>query len=246
MLEDTMTQHTVRAYDNELQDLARRISEMGGIAEEMLGKAVEALIRGDTGLAESVIAADARLDQMEREVNDRAIVAIAKRQPMAVDLRTIVSTIKLAADIERIGDLAKNIGKRVRAIAQPFNQQALVSGLTHLGDLTQERLHQVLDAYAQNNLEAALDVWRRDKDIDALHNSLFRELLTYMMEDPRNITFCAHVLFSAKNIERVGDHCTNIAETMYYMVTGQTLTEDRPRVGAVPHPEAVVSGDSED
>ena len=229
-----MTQHTVRSYDGDLQDLVRRISEMGGISERMLGDSVDALIRGDRDLAERVIAADARLDQMEREVNDKAILTIARRQPMAVDLRTIVATIKLAADIERIGDLAKNIGKRVRVIARPFQQQALVTGLAHLGQLTQERLRQVLDAFAARDLEAALDVWRRDKDIDALHNSLFRELLTYMMEDPRNITFCTHLLFCAKNIERVGDHCTNIAETLHYMVTGVNITEDRPRTGAVP------------
>ena len=234
-----MTDHTVKAYDIELQDLARRISEMGGIAESMLDKAVEALVRGDNGLAEEVIRTDTRLDLMEREVNDRAILMIARRQPMAVDLRFIASTIKMAADIERIGDLAKNIGKRVKAIGMPFHHQSLVNGVTHLGEMAQERLRMVLDAYAQKNLEAALDVWRHDDDIDALHNSLFRELLTYMMEDPRNITFCTHLLFCAKNIERMGDHCTNIAETMHYMITGHALVDVRPRAGAVPDEDGV-------
>ena len=233
-----MTQHTMKVYDTELQDLARRISEMGGIAENMLGRSVEALIKGDTVLAEAIIATDARLDQAEREVNDKAILVIAKRQPMAVDLRIIVSTIKIAADIERIGDLAKNIAKRVRAIGVPFHQPTLVTGITHLGELAQQRLRQVLDAFTRNDLEAALDVWRRDDEIDALHNSLFRELLTYMMEDPRNITFCTHLLFCAKNIERMGDHCTNIAEMMQYMLTGTSLIEDRPRTGAVIAAEA--------
>ena len=240
-----MTDHTVKAYDSDLQDLARRISEMGGIAESMLAKAVQALVRGDTRAAEEIIATDATLDVMEREVNDKAILTIARRQPMAVDLRMIASTMKLAADIERIGDLAKNIAKRTKAMGMPFHQQSLVSGVLHLGDLAQERLRQVLDAFAQRDLEAALDVWRHDEDIDALHNSLFRELLTYMMEDPRNITFCTQLLFCAKNIERVGDHCTNIAEIMHYMVTGKALVEDRPRQGTVPMADAA-SGDTED
>ena len=240
-----MAQHTVKAYDTELQDLSRRIAEMGGVAESMVARAVDALVRNDTSLGEQVIAADARLDQMEREVNEKAILLIAKRQPMANDLRLIVSTIKIAADIERIGDLAKNIGKRVRAIGAPFSQPALMNGISHLGNLAQERLRQTLDAYARNDLEAALEVWRTDDEIDALHNSLFRELLTYMMEDPRNITFCTQVLFCAKNIERMGDHCTNIAEMMYYMHTGQALLEDRPRTGAVPF-AANAAGDSED
>lgn len=240
-----MTDHTVRAYDIELQDLARRISEMGGIAESMLGKAVQALVKGDTKLAQEVIGTDASLDQLEREVNDKAILMIARRQPMAADLRFIASTMKLAADIERIGDLAKNIGKRVKAIGMPFHHQTLVSGVTHLGDMAQERLRMVLDAYAQRDLNAALEVWRHDDDIDALHNSLFRELLTYMMEDPRNITFCTHLLFCAKNIERMGDHCTNIAEIMHYMLTGQPLMEIRPRAGAIPD-VTNAAGDRED
>jgi len=239
-----MTEHTFKAYDVELQDLARRISEMGGIAESMLGRAVQALVKGDTHLADQVIGTDASLDAMERELNDKAILMIARRQPMAVDLRFIASSMKLAGDIERIGDLAKNIGKRVKAIGVPFMQQTLVNGVTHLGDMAQERLRQVLDAYANRDLDAAMEVWRHDDDIDALHNSLFRELLTYMMEDPRNITFCTHLLFSAKNIERMGDHCTNIAETMHYMLTGLPVTEARPRVGTVTADAA--SGDRED
>ncbi|HRJ69163.1 MAG TPA: phosphate signaling complex protein PhoU [Beijerinckiaceae bacterium] len=233
-----MAEHTVKSFDQELKDLAARISEMGGIAESMLSRAVESLVKGDTHLAEVVIQADLRLDALEREVADKAVLVIARRQPMADDLRFIVSSIKLAADIERIGDLAKNIGKRVKAMGHPFLQKSLLSGITHLGDLTLERLHQVLDAYANSDVAAALDVWQRDDDIDALHNSLFRELLTYMMEDPRSISVCAHLLFCAKNIERMGDHSTNIAEIIHYMASGKPLLQDRPRQGAVPDSDA--------
>jgi len=215
-----MTDHTVKAYDVELQDLARRISEMGGIAESMLASSVKALVRGDNMLADDVIRTDSQLDVMEREVNEKAILMIARRQPMAVDLRVIASTIKMAADIERIGDLAKNIGKRVKAIGMPFHQQSLVNGVTHLGNMAQERLRMVLDAYASRNLDAALEVWRHDDDIDALHNSLFRELLTYMMEDPRTISPSLDLLFLAKAIERIGDHSKNIAELIIYLVKG--------------------------
>ncbi|HRK24851.1 MAG TPA: phosphate signaling complex protein PhoU [Beijerinckiaceae bacterium] len=240
-----MVDHTVRAFDIELQDLARRITEMGGIAESMLGRAVEALVKGDLRQAEEVIGTDAGLDELEREVNDKAILLIARRQPMAVDLRFIASTMKLAGDIERIGDLAKNIGKRVKAIGVPFHHPSLVTGVTHLGDMAQDRLRQVLDAYARRDLDAAMEVWRHDDDIDALHNSLFRELLTYMMEDPRNITFCTHLLFCAKNIERVGDHCTNIAEIMHYMLTGGAVNQTRPRAGAVTEVDLAINGDTE-
>ena len=233
-----MADHTVKSFDQELKDLAARISEMGGIAESMLARAVESLVKGDVRLADSVIQSDTRLDTLERDVAERAILTIARRQPMADDLRFIVSSIKLAADIERIGDLAKNISKRVKVLDQPFLHKSLVAGITHLGDLALERLHQVLDAYANRDVEAALDVWRRDEDIDALHNSLFRELLTYMMEDPRSISVCTHLLFCAKNIERMGDHSTNIAETIHYLATGHPLTQDRPRQGAVPGSEA--------
>jgi phosphate transport system protein len=144
-------------------------------------------------------------------------------------LREIVSAFRIAADLERIGDLAKNIGKRVMAVSGGFRPQQIVTGLQHMSDMALEQLKDVLDAYAQHDTEAAMDVWRRDDAIDALHTSMFRELLTYMMEDPRNITFCTHLLFCAKNIERVGDHTTNVAETIYYLVTGQSLSGERPK-----------------
>ena len=154
---------------------------------------------------------------------------IARRQPLAIDLRETISAIRISGDMERIGDLAKNIAKRALAIAGQFQPQKIVVGVQHMGDLVLGQLKDVLDAYAQQDEAKALDVWRRDGAIDALYTSLFRELLTYMMEDPRNISFCTHLLFCAKNIERIGDHTTNIAETIHYLVTGETLTTERPK-----------------
>jgi phosphate transport system protein len=196
----------------------------------MLSNAIQALVRGDTDLAQRVIETDHRLDVLERDVEEKAILTIAKRQPMAVDLRAIVSSIRLASDMERIGDLSKNIAKRVVAINGQFAPQKIVGGVVHMSELALDRLKRVIDAYAQRDVAAALDVWNHDEEIDQLYNSLFRELLTYMMEDPRNIGFCTHLLFCAKNIERIGDHATNIAETIHYMVTGTAISTDRPRV----------------
>jgi phosphate transport system protein len=224
-----MTDHTVKAFDTDLDSLRSKIAEMGGIAEKMLSDAVTALVRRDTPLAQSVIASDPRLDVLQREVEERAIFTIARRQPLAIDLREIVSALRISGDLERIGDLAKNIAKRVMAIADGFQSQKIVLGVQNISDLVMEQLKDILDAYAQHDIEQAIDVWHRDGQIDALYTSLFRELLTYMMEDPRNITFCAHLLFCAKNIERIGDHTTNIAETIHYLVTGQNLTADRPK-----------------
>ncbi len=224
-----MTDHTVRAYDDELMEIGRKITEMGGIAETMLANAIQSLVKGDTELAQRVIATDPKLDLLEREIEEKAILTIARRQPMAIDLRALVSAIRIASDIERIGDLAKNVGKRVVAIDGQFAPQKIVGGVIHISDLALDRLHRVLDAYAHRDVEAAMAVWNQDEEIDQLYNSLFRELLTYMMEDPRNIGFCAHLLFSAKNIERIGDHATNIAETIKYLVTGETVATDRPR-----------------
>jgi phosphate transport system protein len=224
-----MTDHTVKAFDTDLETLRAKIAEMGGIAEKMLSDAVVALVRRDTPLAQSVIATDPRLDTLQREIEERAIFTIARRQPLAIDLREIVSALRISGDLERVGDLAKNIAKRVLAIADGFQAQKIVLGVQNISDLVMEQLKDVLDAYAQQDLERATDVWQRDGQIDALYTSLFRELLTYMMEDPRNISFCAHLLFCAKNIERIGDHTTNIAETIHYLVTGQNLTAERPK-----------------
>ena len=224
-----MSDHIVKSYDTDLENLRRSISEMGGIAEKMMAEASQALVRRDAVLAQAVIGADVRLDILQREIEERAILLIARRQPLAIDLRETVTAIRVSNDIERIGDLAKNIAKRVVAIADQIQPQKIVIGVQHMSDLVQEQLKDVLDAYAGRDTKAALDVWERDDAIDALYNSLFRELLTYMMEDPRNISFCTHLLFCAKNVERIGDHTTNIAETVHYLVTGETLAIDRPK-----------------
>ena len=223
-----MTEHTVKAYDDELQRLKTAIAQMGGIAEEQLANAMDALSRRDTALADRVIAADVRIDELEDAIEDRAVVVIAKRQPMANDLREILVAIRVASDLERIGDLAKNLAKRTLAIpeTQPRN---VISGLARMSVLAQEQLQRVLDAYARSDANLALEVWRADEEIDALYNSVFRELLTYMMEDPRTIGVCTHLLFGAKNLERIGDHATNIAENIYFQIHGRQIPEERQK-----------------
>jgi len=221
--------HTARAFDIDLQDLSRMVAEMGGLAEKQIGDAVDALAKRDIALAQRIVAQDLRIDTLQREIEERAILTIARRQPMAVDLRDIVAALRVANDLERIGDLAKNIGKRVIALGSEFHPQKLMRGLEHMADLVLVQIKDVLDSYAQRDVGKALAVWRGDEEVDAVNNSLFRELLTYMLEDPRNITVCIHLLFCAKNIERMGDHATNIAETVHYMVEGRVLTDERPK-----------------
>jgi phosphate transport system protein len=224
-----MTEHTVRSYENELRDLAERVAEMGGIAEKMIADSTEALSRRDVGLARTVVSTDASVDLLQRDIEDRAIIVIAKRQPMASDLREVVGAIRVANDIERVADLAKNNAKRVIALGG-IMPMAKMSGLNAMSLLALGRLKSVLTAFAQRDLAAAVDVWRNDGEIDALHNSLFRELVTYMMEDPRSIGASAHLLFCAKNLERIGDHATNIAETVHFIVTGNVLADERPKL----------------
>jgi phosphate transport system protein len=222
-------EHTSKAFDSDLQELVGRVAEMGGLAERQMVEAVDALIRHDLAGASAVVAADAEIDRLQREIEERAVLTIALRQPMAVDLRAIVGAMRLATDLERIGDLSKNIGKRVASLDSDFRPMQLIRGLEHMTDLVRAQVHTVLDAYATQNLPAAMAVWHGDKEIDAICTSLFRELLTYMMEDPRNISFCIHLMFCAKNIERIGDHATNIAETVFFMIEGQQLAEKRPK-----------------
>lgn len=224
-----MTDHTVRAFDRELELLGRRIAEMGGIAEKMLSESIEALTRLDVDAAKSIIATDPRLDQLQREVEEEAVRIIARRQPVSVDLREIVGAMRISGDLERVGDLAKNIAKRTVALAIDQRLPRAMIGLRHMGELAAMQLKDVLDAYGQRDVERADSVWRRDMEIDALEDSVFRDLLTFMMEDPRNISSCTHLLFCSKNVERAGDHATNIAETVHYIVTGETLPVERPK-----------------
>jgi len=221
--------HTVKAYDRELEAIERRISEMGGIAEKMIVDAMDALANADAALANRVVDTDPRLDVLQREVEDQAVLTICKRAPVAIDLREAIGAIRVAGDLERVGDLAKNIAKRSRKIGPEPLLPRVVVGLRHMNDFATELLKDALDAFARRDTERALEVWAQDAQLDSLEDSVFRDLLTYMMEDPRNISFCTHLLFCAKNIERMGDHATNICESVYYLVTGSTLPAERPR-----------------
>jgi phosphate transport system protein len=224
-----MVDHTIRAFDTDLQQLAGKVAEMGRLDGEQIADAITALLKRDTALAEQVIATDDRVDDLQREIEEKAVATIARRQPMAIDLREIVGTLRISNDLERVGDLAENIAKRELLLTEEFRINEIAPQLQHMANLVRDQLARVLRSYEQRDAVLALDVWRKDQEIDALNTSLFRELLTYMMEDPRNITFCSHMLFCAKNIERAGDHATNIAETVYYIVEGRQLTEKRPK-----------------
>jgi phosphate transport system protein len=223
-----MTEHTTKAFDLDLQELDRMVAEMGGLAEKQIAESVSALTKRDVERARRVVAADDRIDALQGEIEDKAVLTIARRQPMAVDLREVVSALRVANDLERIGDLAKNIGKRVE-LTGDFHPVKLIRGVEHMAALVLAQLKEVLDAYSAHDLDKALAVWRGDEEVDALCTSLFRELITYMMEDPRNITFCIHLMFCAKNIERMGDHATNIAETVHYLIEGRPITDQRPK-----------------
>ena len=223
-----MSDHIVRAYDEDLSNLKTMLAQMGGLVEQQLDAALDALSRRDTALADRVIQNDETVDVLEHQVEEKAILVIAKRQPMARDLREIMVAIRLASDLERIGDLAKNTAKRTHAMSDQLPRK-LMAGVIRMGRLAQQELNSILDAYMRSDAQKALDVWRSDEELDALYNSIFRELLTYMMEDPRNISLCTHLLFGAKNMERIGDHATNIAENIHYLVHGKPLAEDRPK-----------------
>ena len=221
------SEHTLKRFDEELERLNATINEMGGLTESQFAKALTAVRDGDTQMAEEVIVADARVDALDQAVQEQTVHLLALRQPMAVDLRVVLSSIKIAAALERIADYAKNTAKRGIVLSQAMPPAAAVAGIDRLGRLVRAALKDVLDAFADDDVEKAHDVWNRDEEIDQVYTSLFRELLTYMMEDPRTITACTHLLFMAKNIERAGDHVTNIAELVSFRSTGQSFAEAR-------------------
>jgi phosphate transport system protein len=237
-------EHIVKSFDQEIDNLRAMIMRMGGLAEKLLTDAVSALGTRDLDLIGRVIAADRRIDALEEEIEEKAIMMLARRQPLAVDLRDVAGAFRIASNLERIGDLAKNIARRAAAIGAERQPPELDRAIVRMADMALSQLRDVLDAYAGRDAAKAVAVRDRDGEIDLLYNSLFRELITYMMEDPRSITMATHLLFCAKNIERIGDHTTNIAENVYYAVAGERLHEERRRGGDpdlrdVPHPAAV-------
>ena len=227
------SEHTIRAYDEELEGLTAELSRMGGLAEVEVSDSVRAIARRDVALAQAVIARDARLDEIETEIERRAIRMIALRQPVADDLRRTVAALKISTNLERCGDLAKNIAKRALVIAESDPITPLTRSIERMGELVSARLKDVLDAFAARDIDRARTVWQRDNEVDEHYDSIFRELLTYMMADPRTITSCAHLLFVAKNLERIGDHATNIAEIILYEVTGEQITDQRPKLDSL-------------
>ena len=226
---DKQHEHIVRSYEEELSLLNNKIAKMGGLTEQVLGQSFDALERRDPELAAATINEDEAIDTLEKEIEEQAVVMIARRQPLAYDLRQIMAALRISNELERIGDLGKNIAKRAVAVVSEQQPKQLALGLKHMGELALGQLKEVLDAFIERDADRALKVWYKDEEIDAMYNSLFRELLTYMMEDPRNIGLCTHLLFGAKNIERIGDHATNIAETVHYLARGVPLIDDRPK-----------------
>ncbi len=226
-----MTEHTVKAFTEELDALTQEVARMGGLAETAINDSLAAVIRRDTELAQTVIERDVRIDAAQREIERRAIKLFALRQPMAGDLRVVLTAWRIAGELERVGDLARNIAKRSLILNQS-EPIGLARSVERMGKLAAAHLKQVLDAYAARDVQAAIGVWFQDDNIDAHYNSLFRELLTYMIEDPRTIGSCTHLLFIAKNIERIGDHGTNIAEYIHFLVTGEEIATQRPRADA--------------
>ena len=242
-----MTEHTVRSFDDQLKHLKNLIVQMGSLAEAELEGAITALNRRDTALAQSIVGSDSRLDELEHEVANLAVRVLALRQPMASDLREIVSALKISSDLERMGDYAANVAKRAIALNQlPAVKPA--GSIPRMARLVQAIIKDVLDSYVERDPERAVDAWRRDEEVDEMYTSIFRELLTYMMEDARNISACTHLLFVAKNIERIGDHATNIAEIIHYLVLGRQIDRARPKGDttsfAVVRPDDVSGGGS--
>ena len=225
-------EHTVRSFSQDLEELTGDLARMGGLAEDMLSDAIQAIATRDLALAETVVARDPQVDNLEVEVEKKILRLLALRQPLARDLRQTISALKIASELERIGDLAKSIAKRVKLVDK-IEVPAALKGVARMGKLVNAQLKRVLDAYSALETEAASRVWSRDEEVDEHYQSLFREVVSYMIEDPRTISACAHLLFVAKNLERIGDHCTNIAEEIHFLVTGEQLPTERPKVDAL-------------
>lgn len=221
-------QHIVKSFDAELRRLRGLLTEMGGLVESQVALATQALVSNDAVVATRAVELDPAVDALERQVEQLVIQMLALRQPMAADLRQVVAALKITSALERIGDYAKNAARRSIVLGQ-FRLPFSLTGLVNMSRLVQENLKTVIDAIGENDSTNAVQVWRSDEAIDDLYNSIFRELVTYMMEDARNITPCTHLLFIAKNLERMGDHATNIAEMVHYAVTGENLTAERPK-----------------
>ena len=226
-------EHTLRAYDEDLDAITAELARMGGLAEAEVADSIRAIARRDVALARTVISRDAGLDALEMDIERKAIRLIALRQPVADDLRRTVAAMKISMNLERIGNLAKNIAKRAIVIAEAEPVSRLTGSIERMGELVTTRLKDVLDALTSRAVEQAVTVWRLDHEIDEHYDTIFRELLTYMMGDPRTIAACAHLLFVAKNLERIGDHSTNIAEILHYEITGVELTDERPKSDAL-------------
>ena len=225
-----MGEHTVSSFDEDLDHIDRLIRDMGDLSGSMVSSSTKALLASDNALAQRVVSDDAIMDAKQRELDDRAITLIAKRQPMAQDLRSVVGAIRMAADLERIGDLAKNIAKRVNAVGQTATPRQLAHSIETMAALVLDQVNGVVETYVARNAEGLKPLRAEDEKVDIQYTAVFRELLTYMMEDPRNITACTHLLFCAKNLERIGDHVTNIAENAYYVLTGTQLPPQRPKL----------------
>ncbi|MCS6932241.1 MAG: phosphate signaling complex protein PhoU [Acetobacteraceae bacterium] len=227
-MNEQLPQHVIKSYDEDLRQLRDMIARMGGLAERQVADSTYALMRRDPELAALVVERDAEIDRLQREIETFAIQLIALRQPVAADLRLIVGALKIAGDIERIGDYAKNDAKRAIVLAKlpPIGS---MNGFQRLARLVQENLKEAMDALVSGDAARARRVWASDVPVDEITNGIFREMVTYMMEDPRSITAGTHMLFIAKNLERIGDHTTNIAETIYYAVHGDKLPEARPK-----------------
>lgn len=217
-------QHTVKAFDNEITQLRGLVAEMGGIAENSVGRAIEALIKHDEDLAKEVVAGDARLDALEAEVDQLAVRIIALRAPMADDLRDVIAALKISGVLERIGDYSKNIAKRVGEIERQKKFEPLTL-IPAMGEIAQSMVRDVLNAYAARDQQLAIDVIERDEKLDNFYNSIFRNLVSHMMENPSTISSAAQLLFVARNLERIGDHATNVAEMVYYAATGRYFTD---------------------